>query len=157
MEAFLASGFEPIVRQHVAKQKAFLGICVGLQLLMEASEEAPGLPGLGLIKGRVKRFPEGFDSVPQMGWNQLHVQGKPALLKGISEAAFVYFCNSYYVQFEEDLPGASSSYAGVRFSSAISKGPLNATQFHPEKSQQVGLSILKNFRRIAESCTACPA
>jgi imidazole glycerol-phosphate synthase subunit HisH len=157
MEAFLASGFEPVVRQHIAEQKPFLGICVGLQLLMEASEEAPGLTGLGIIKGKVARFPEGLDSVPQMGWNQLRVQGKPALLEGVAEGAFVYFCNSYYVQFEEDLPGASSSYAGVSFKSAISNGPLNATQFHPEKSQQVGLMILQNFKRIAETHAICPA
>ena len=144
MEAFLSSGFEPVVRAHLAARKPFLGICVGLQLLMQRSEEAPGLPGLGVLQGTVKRFPRGV-SVPQMGWNQLHPQGRPPLLDGVAEGAFVYFANSYYVEFATNLPGATTRYGGVTFKSAVCDGPLNAVQFHPEKSQDVGLRVLKNF------------
>lgn len=150
MSAFLASGFENVVTKHIETGKPFLGICVGLQLLMERSEEAPDIPGLGIIKGETLRFPEGIDSVPQMGWNQLELSGQPALLKGIPDTSFVYYCNSYYVSFDEDLPGAKTHYAGITFKSAVSKGPLNATQFHPEKSQKIGLTILRNFRDLSE-------
>jgi imidazole glycerol-phosphate synthase subunit HisH len=151
MESFLESGFESVVRSHLAAQKPFLGICVGLQLLMESSEEAPGLPGLGAIKGHVKRFPD-LESVPQMGWNQITSHEHPKLLEGIPDGAFAYYANSYYVTFDDEtLPGATTTYSGVTFKSAVSSGPLNATQFHPEKSQAVGLKILENFKRIAES------
>lgn len=151
MTAFLASGFEPLVRSHIAAGKPFLGICVGLQILLESSEEAPDVAGLGVIRGRVRRFPEGTDSVPQMGWNQLAIEGEPPLLAGINEGAFVYFANSYYATFDDDLPGAITRYAGVTFKSAVSSGALTATQFHPEKSQAVGIQILANFRRVAEA------
>jgi len=151
MTAFLASGFEAVVRDHILNEKPFLGICVGLQLLMDASEEALDVKGLGIISGTAKRFPSGVESVPQMGWNQLNLHGKAKLLKGIKNNSFAYFANSYYVSFEEDLAGATTTYAGVSFKSAVSKGNLNATQFHPEKSQALGLTILKNFRSIAHA------
>jgi imidazole glycerol-phosphate synthase subunit HisH len=156
MESFLESGFEEVVRSHLAARKPFLGICVGLQLLMESSEEAPGVPGLGAIKGTVKRFPE-LESVPQMGWNQLQKHHGPELLQGVSDGAFVYYANSYYVTFDDEtLPGATTTYSSVTFKSAVSSGSLNATQFHPEKSQSVGLRVLGNFRRIAESHLTTP-
>jgi imidazole glycerol-phosphate synthase subunit HisH len=151
MESFLESGFEEVVRSHLAARRPFLGICVGLQLLMDSSEEAPGVPGLGAIKGTVKRFPDS-ESVPQMGWNQLQKHHQPELLQDVPDGAFVYYANSYYVTFDDEtLPGATTTYSGVTFKSAVSSGSLNATQFHPEKSQSVGLKVLGNFRRIAES------
>ncbi len=151
IESFLASGFEPIVRKHIQQNKPFLGICVGLQLLMESSEEAPGVKGLSIIPGQVKRFPDTKVSVPQMGWNQINKHGNPALLADIPEGAFVYFANSYYVDFEDaSLAGATTTYGDITFKSAVSAGPLNATQFHPEKSQVVGLRILKNFHHLAQ-------
>ena len=151
MEAFLESGFEPVVRAHLAAERPFLGICVGLQLLMNASEEAPGVPGLGVLAGTVKRFPKGA-SVPQMGWNQIFKTGEPALLEGVADGAFVYFANSYYVAFGDPrVPGATTDYGGVSFQSAVSHGTLCATQFHPEKSQAVGLRVLTNFCRLARS------
>lgn len=149
MEAFRASGFEPLVRAHLAAERPFLGICVGLQLLMASSEEAPGVPGLGLLAGRVKRFEDSQVSVPQMGWNQLWKCGEPALLAGVPEGSFAYFANSYYVSFAEDAPGAVSDYGSTRFQSVYAQGMLNATQFHPEKSQAVGLTVLRNFRALA--------
>ena len=148
MEAFLASGFEPLIRAHVLAERPFLGICVGLQLLMADSEEAPGLPGLGLLPGRVRRFPRTGPSVPQMGWNRLTPRGAPPLLAGVEPGAFVYFAHSYYVEFGESAPGATSSYGEVVYQSAYAQGPLNATQFHPEKSQAVGLRILGNVRSL---------
>lgn len=154
MTAFLDAGFEDVVRQHIAQEKPFLGICVGLQILMESSEEAPDVPGLGVINGQVKRF-QGDMSVPQMGWNQIQRYGESALLDGVSDNAFVYFANSYYVDFSDsDASGATTTYGNTTFKSALSKGPLNATQFHPEKSQVIGLKILENFRHVAEQYAA---
>jgi len=150
MKAFLKSGFEPLVRKHLESKKPFLGICVGLQILLEGSEEAPDVAGLGIIKGQVKRFPNEL-STPQMGWNQIKIDKPNPLLKGIKDGSFVYFANSYYASFSAKLAGSSTQYGSISFQSAISDGFLNATQFHPEKSQKVGLKILANFKNIAES------
>ncbi|MEM7736903.1 MAG: imidazole glycerol phosphate synthase subunit HisH, partial [Deinococcota bacterium] len=167
MERFLAGGFEPVVRAHLQAGKPFLGICVGLQILMEASEEAPDVPGLGLLAGRARRFPEGSGrervSVPQMGWNQVFFQGSSPLFEDINDGAFVYFANSYYVEFDEavvhksiqvaqidsapQVTSAVTHYGRVSFRSAVSLGAIHATQFHPEKSQHVGLRVLGNFHR----------
>lgn len=150
MTAFRASGFEPLVRDHVRAGRPFLGICVGLQLLLEASEEAPAVPGLGLLPGTARRFPAEGVSVPHMGWNQIRRHGHPALLRDVPDNAFVYFAHSYYAGFEHlEVPGALTHYGPVRFKSAISHGALHATQFHPEKSQDVGLRVLANFARLA--------
>ncbi len=149
MESFLESGFEPVVRYHLANQRPFLGICVGLQLLMEASEEAPDLPGLGLLRGTVRRFLDPRVSIPQMGWNQIFRRGDPPLLRGLPDGGFVYFANSYYPDFRDnDLSGAVTRYGNVEFTSLVSNGNLHATQFHPEKSQTYGLKILHNFRKV---------
>jgi glutamine amidotransferase len=151
MAAFRASGFETVVREHLHSGRPFLGICVGLQLLMEGSEEAPGVAGLGLFPGRVVRFPEGEVSVPHMGWNRLEPWGDAPILWGVPEGAHAYFAHSYVVQFD-DRPraqrwsgGAWTDHGQTRFLSAVSWGSVHATQFHPEKSQQVGLQILRNF------------
>jgi imidazole glycerol-phosphate synthase subunit HisH len=151
MAAFRASGFEALVRAHLHAGRPFLGICVGLQLLMEGSEEAPGVAGLGLFPGRVVRFPDDDVSVPHMGWNRLAPWGETPILRGIPEGAHAYFAHSYVVQFD-DRPattrwsgGAWTEHGRTRFLSAVSFGSVHATQFHPEKSQQVGLRILRNF------------
>jgi len=154
MEEFLASGFEPVVRKHIEDGKPFFGICVGLQILMRSSEEAPEVAGLGILDGDVKRFRDPSVSVPQMGWNEFYSYGEPALLKDIPNGSFAYFANSYYIDFDDEkVAGATTQYGDVTFKSAISKGPLNATQFHPEKSQSIGLKILENFKEIAEHYT----
>lgn len=167
MQAFKASGFETVVREHLHAGRPFLGICVGLQLLMEGSEEAPGVPGLGLLPGRVVRFPASEVSVPHMGWNALQPVGDPPLLAGVPRGAYAYFAHSYVVTFGEQdgsergvaerswaaLPpgssGAVTEYGPTRFLSAYSHGAVHATQFHPEKSQAVGLAVLANFAQQA--------
>jgi glutamine amidotransferase len=158
MEAFRASGFESVVREHIGVGKPFLGICVGLQLLVEGSEEAPGVAGLGVLPGRVVRFPDGAVSVPHMGWNTLHPFGDSPLLAGVADGAHAYFAHSYVVEFDEaaaSFPaGATTTYGATRFLSAVSRGALHATQFHPEKSQRVGLQILANFAQAARGTWA---
>jgi len=134
---------EPI-RREVASGKPFLGICLGLQILFEKSKESPGVAGLSLLPGEVRRFITDL-KVPHMGWNQIHIKKPAPIFKGIKEGAFVYFVHSYYVVPEraEDI-STTTDYA-IEFVSAIWRNNLSATQFHPEKSQSVGLQILKNF------------
>ncbi|HEX2864445.1 MAG TPA: imidazole glycerol phosphate synthase subunit HisH [Deinococcales bacterium] len=145
MEAFRESGFEDAVRKHVDDGKPFLGICVGMQILFEGSEEAPGLPGLGLLPGEIRRFPRADLPVPQMQWNTLQPMGDSPLTRGLGEAPYAYFVHSYYAPAGSTPDGAETEY-GLRFQSLASRGNVHATQFHPEKSQQVGLKILANFR-----------
>lgn len=158
MEAFRASGFEGVVRDHIAADKPFLGICVGLQLLVEGSDEAPGIAGLGVLPGRAVRFPDGGVSVPHMGWNALHPFGGSALLAGVADGDHAYFAHSYVVEFDDAIAafaaGATTTHGPTRFLSAVSRGALHATQFHPEKSQRVGLRILANFAVVARSASA---
>ena len=150
--SFEASGFAPVVRAHLDADRPFLGICVGLQLLMEGSEEAPGVPGLGALAGTVRRFPDGDVSVPHMGWNTVHAVGDAPLLRDVPDGAHAYFAHSYYVAFEEgDLVGGRTTYGPTTFLSAVSRGAMHATQFHPEKSQRVGLAILRAFGREARA------
>lgn len=155
--AFRASGFEDAVRAHIAAGRTFLGVCVGLQLLLEGSEEAPSEPGLALLPGVARRFPEGRGAVPQMGWNQLAPFGGSPLLAGVRPGAHVYFANSYYADVAASArpaAGATTDYAGVTFVSALSIGNVHATQFHPEKSQSVGLRILANLAPAAGQAAA---
>jgi imidazole glycerol-phosphate synthase subunit HisH len=150
MESFLASGFEDAVREHIGAQKPFLGICVGMQILFESSEESDK-PGLGVLPGRVRRFAnlEKSRPVPQMQWNQLVPVGDSPLMRGLGDTSFAYFVHSYYAPREVAQDGAVTNY-GLDFLSVISKGNVHATQFHPEKSQRVGLRLLENFRVWAE-------
>jgi len=159
MRSFERSGFAPVVAEHVGRGGAFLGICVGLQLLTRGSEEAPGVSGLGVLDAEVRRFPAEGVSVPQMGWNQIWPLGASPLLDGVAAGAFVYFANSYYVTFPPDsVPmGAETRYGSTRFLSAVSLGGLHATQFHPEKSQAVGLRVLENFGALVRGTAASTA
>lgn len=128
----------------ITDQRPFLGICLGLQVLFEGSEEAPNVPGLGVIPGLVKRLQTDL-KVPHMGWNTLHVIRRPPILDGIPDSAYVYFVHSYYVEPMDDSVTATTTDYGISFTSMIWRGNLFATQFHPEKSQAVGLEILKKF------------
>jgi len=138
---------EPI-RAHVRSGKRFLGICLGLQLLFEESEESPGVPGLGLVPGRVVKFTPhaAEEKVPHMGWNTLQItQPEHPMWRGIDNGSAVYFVHSYYaVPQDPALTAARCDYAG-RFCAAVATETLFACQFHPEKSQAVGLHVLKNF------------
>jgi len=120
----------------------FLGICLGLQGLLESSEEAPEIRGLGLFPGRVRRFPAEA-RVPHMGWNELEPRGEPRLLKGVPRPAYVYFAHSYYVP-EMGEAAATCTY-GEAYTAVLEAGNIFGVQFHPEKSGPVGLEIMRNF------------
>ena len=139
------------VLDAIESQKPFLGICLGLQLLFQESEEFGRVPGLGVIKGRVVKFRNmnGL-KIPHMGWNSIKKAKESPLLEGVENGNYFYFVHSYYVVPEEDVTATKTSYGPVTFTSMIQKGNLWATQFHPEKSQKVGLRVFKNFVRIVE-------
>lgn len=137
-------GFVPAIKSVVASGKPFLGICLGLQLMFEESQEGGRVEGLGLLTGSVRKFTS--LKVPHMGWNELNFSDKACVLwQGLDADKFVYFCHSYYVVPEEQHVVASLTDYGVNFTSAVHKGNLYGVQFHPEKSQNVGLKILENF------------
>ena len=134
---------------HIKDKKPFLGICLGLQFLFEASEEAPTAKGLGVLKGKVVKFQnkKGF-KVPHMGWNQLKKEAECPLLKDVADKAYVYFCHSYYPQpADRKIIAASTDYI-TDFTAVVWKDNLFGVQFHPEKSQAVGLKMIKNFVEI---------
>ncbi len=138
---------EPLIKR-IHQDKPFLGICVALQALYEGSEESPGIPGLGVIPGRVRRFPEGKLSVPQIGWNNIQLRQETALMNSYEDEK-LYFVHSYYANcnpVSENWVLATTDY-GINFVSAVQKGNIAAFQFHPEKSGQPGLMILQNFLR----------
>lgn len=136
---------EPI-REHIRRDKPFLGICLGLQLLFDVSFEDGEWKGLGILAGDVVRFPAMPDlKVPHMGWNTLIPTRPIDLLNGIPSDASVYFVHSYYVRPKDESVIAARTSYGIEFTSMISRGNLYATQFHPEKSQKVGLKLLENF------------
>ena len=136
---------EPI-REYIRADKPFLGICLGLQLLFDVSYEDGEWPGLGVLPGEVVRFPALVDlKVPHMGWNTLQPVGSPRLLAGLPAEASVYFVHSYHVVPRDESVIAARTEYGVLFTSMIARGNLFATQFHPEKSQKVGLKLLENF------------
>ena len=132
------------IKTAIASDKPFLGICLGLQLLFEKSSEGGNVQGLGILPGNVERFPK--LKVPHMGWNQLKIQNKNCpLLKGVPEMTNVYFCHSYFVQPKNRTIESTSTDYGIPFSSSVATQNIFGVQFHPEKSQAVGLQILKNF------------
>ena len=144
-------GLVEVIRETAASGKPFLGICLGLQLLFEDSDETPGVPGLGILRGHIKRIPEqpGL-KVPHMGWNNLELHHDGALFRGLPEHPYVYFVHSYYLEAEDpDIVTATAEY-GVTIHASVQRGNLFACQFHPEKSSQIGLAILKNFAELPE-------
>ena len=152
MDHLRAAGLVEPVLDAIAAERPFLGICLGMQLLLSMSEEFGVHEGLDVVPGRVVRFPSGQGlKVPHMGWNRLHFAGESPLFEGVPEGSFFYFVHSYYVAPEDDSAVGGWTDYGVRFCSAISRGNLFATQFHPEKSHRHGLKILENFGRIVAS------
>lgn len=144
MKELEARGFVAAVKEEVGNGKPFLGICLGFQVLFDASEESPGVRGLGLFSGEVKRFVTDL-KVPHMGWNQLRIKRRAPIYKGLEDGAFVYFVHSFYVAPENEEDIATSTDYSLEFASSVWRGNVFATQFHPEKSQAVGLAILENF------------
>ena len=143
-------GLDDVIHQVVERGTPFLGICLGLQLLFERSDETPGVEGLGILKGEILRIPEqGELKIPHMGWNSLHLQNGGRLFKGLPEESYVYFVHSYYLKAEdEEIVKATTEYS-VNIHASVEKGNVFACQFHPEKSSEVGLQILKNFVELS--------
>ena len=137
---------ESVIHEVVAKGTPFLGICLGLQLLFEKSEESPGVQGLSILKGEIVRIPKGeYAKIPHMGWNSLELKNNGRLFKGIENGAYVYFVHSYYLKAEEEEIVKAVTFYNTCIHASVEKGNVFACQFHPEKSSTVGLSILKNF------------
>jgi glutamine amidotransferase len=151
-----ATGLWEPLREWIAGDRPYLGICLGYQLLFESSEETPGVEGLGVLPGVVRQFPASDLKVPHMGWNTLDVrQPDDRLYAGLPASPSVYFVHSYYpVPADSSVITATCNYAGD-FAASVSRGALSAVQFHPEKSQKTGLAILKNFVISIDAITAC--
>lgn len=140
------------IHEIVRKNTPFLGICLGLQLMFEGSDETPGVEGLGLLKGYIKRIPDGEGiKIPHIGWNNLSFPKESRIFKDIHEGAFVYFVHSYYLQAQEEAVVAATTEYGTLIHAAVEKDNVFACQFHPEKSSEVGLKILQNFIDIVQS------
>ena len=149
MDNLRTYGLIDTVHRVIERRTPFLGICLGMQLLFEESEEFGPVKGLGIFPGRVVRFREHPElQVPHMGWNQIRKQQPVPHLDGIEDGAYVYFVHSFYVQPTDASLTATSTDYGVPFTSAIYRDNVFATQYHPEKSQTVGLKILENFGRL---------
>lgn len=139
-------GLEEVIREVVEKNTPFLGICLGLQVLFESSDEAPGVKGLGILKGKICRIPDAKGlKIPHMGWNSLELRQNGRLFKGLTDNSYVYFVHSYYLQAEEEEIVTAVAEYGTTIHASVEKGNVFACQFHPEKSSDTGLHILKNF------------
>ena len=146
MNELVARGFDELVRERVAAGTPLLGVCVGMQMLFEESEEFGASRGLGFLRGRVRRFPDDL-VVPQVGWNQVRQQNSNPLFGGIKDSAFFYFVHSYYCEPAETEVIAGETDYGVAYASVVARENLFGVQFHPEKSQKDGLRMLANFAR----------
>ena len=142
-------GLVDVIKQFTASGKPFLGICLGLQLLFESSDETPGAEGLGILKGKILRIPPCEDlKIPHMGWNSLKISEGARLFKGLPQDTYVYFVHSYYLKAEEpEIVAATTEYSTLIHAS-VESGNVFACQFHPEKSSTAGLAILKNFAAL---------
>lgn len=143
VETLRSQGLHQPVEEWLLADKPFLGICLGMQMLFEDSEESQGIKGFGVLKGRIPQFIQG--KVPQIGWNQVkHVKESP-LLEGIADNAFFYFLHGYYVQPEDLETTIAETDYGITYTSAVNKSRVYGVQFHPEKSSDVGIQLLKNW------------
>lgn len=139
-------GLVPVIHEVVRQGIPLLGICMGLQLLFERSEESPGVAGLGILKGEVLKIPRSGElKIPHMGWNSLKLQNGGRLFKNLPEDPYVYFVHSYYLRAEDPKIVKATAQYGVEIHAAVEQGNVFACQFHPEKSSAVGLQILENF------------
>lgn len=144
-----AAGMVTAIREFIATGKPFLGICVGLQMLLESGDENPGVAGLGIIRGTVPRLPPGPLKVPHMGWNRLRIRRPDCpLLAGIADGSHAYFVHSYHAAPADPAVIAATTEYGLELPAVLWRDNVFATQFHPEKSQAVGLRMLENFVRL---------
>ena len=145
MKNLIESGLIPTILDAVATGKPFLGICVGLQILFDGSEESPGVAGLGIIKGMVKKIYAPALKIPHMGWNSLELAAASPLFQALPKSPYVYFVHSYYAVPEDPSVITAVTEYGQQVTAAVAQKNIQATQFHPEKSGDTGLLILKNF------------
>lgn len=149
MKKLQAYGLDLVIRKCVDNDIPFLGICLGLQLLFEGSEESPGVEGLHILDGRIAKIPsdDGY-RVPHIGWNSLQFPNKGCLFENLTENPYVYFVHSFYLKAtDESIVTATADY-GVKIHASVERGNLFACQFHPEKSSDVGMQILRNFIKV---------
>lgn len=146
MDNLRRTRLDQVIREVTDRGTPFLGICLGLQLLFERSDEAPGVDGLGILEGEILRIPDKDGlKIPHMGWNSLHLENNGRLFRGIEEGSYVYFVHSYYLKAaDERIVKASTEYS-THIHASVEKGNVFACQFHPEKSSDVGIQILRNF------------
>lgn len=146
MKCLEESGLVETVKAAAQSGKPFLGICLGLHLLFEESEESPNVKGLGIFKGKIVKIPDnGSLKIPHMGWNNIHITKDSKILKNIGDEPYVYFVHSYYVEAQDKSVVSAYTEYGQRLDIAVEQGNVFATQFHPEKSGDTGMKILKNF------------
>ena len=152
MEKLHSYGLVEVIREVTDKKIPFLGICLGLQLMFESSEETPGIEGLHILEGRIRRIPstEGL-KIPHIGWNDLAFPNAGRLFRGIEEHSYVYFVHSYYLEAADPSIVTATTEYGTLIHASVEKDNIFACQFHPEKSSQVGLNILQNFVEITKA------
>lgn len=151
MNTMTEYGIKDTVLDYTKSGKPFLGICLGLQLLFPASEESPEAKGLGIFEGTITKIPNGEGlKIPHIGWNSLDIKKQDGIFKGIEGNPYVYFVHSYYLNADDKGIVAAQTNYGVEIDAAVAKGNVFATQFHPEKSGETGLKILKNFADIVK-------
>ena len=152
MDTMTKRGIKNTIIEYTKSGKPFLGICLGLQLLFPESEETPGVKGLDIFKGTITKIPNPNRTlkIPHMGWNNISIKQKNGIFKGIEGEPYVYFVHSFYLKAQDkDIVAATTQY-GVEIDAAVQKGNIIATQFHPEKSGEVGLKMLKNFLEMVK-------
>lgn len=154
VEQIRERGFWNPLQEWIAADRPFFGICVGYQVLFEGSEEAPGVSGMGFFKGQVRKFKTPGLKVPQIGWNRLELSQPHSLWEGLPADPYVYFVHSFYPEATEASAVTARCAYGETFAAGAARGRVSGVQFHPEKSQSVGLAILQNFMRQTGSAGA---
>ncbi len=150
MDCMQKSGLVEAVCAAATGGKPFLGICLGLQLLFESLEESPGVQGLGVLKGKILKIPDTGLKVPHMGWNSLEIKNNTGVFKDIPQNTYVYFVHSYYLAADNEADVAAKTFYGVSIDAAVAANNLSGMQFHPEKSGDLGLRMLRNFTALCK-------
>lgn len=151
MEKLHSYGLVEVIREVTRRQIPFLGICLGLQLMFESSEETPGVEGLHLLDGTIRRIPAAPGlKIPHIGWNDLSFPNKGRLFRGVEEHSYVYFVHSFYLEAEDPAIVTATTEYGTQIHASVEKDNIFACQFHPEKSSRIGLKILQNFVDITK-------